>query len=368
MLHVKRTPLTSSYFCGYWLAWCLAVGLPAVVVAEDGRIVRERVHGVSLEKNVAGESADRWVSVYLPPGYDRSPDKNYPVLYLLHGIGDTDEIWTERPGPYANIQGLMNRGIADARFGAMIVVMPDERTAWGGSFYTNSAVTGNWEDFTAKELVAAIDSKYRTLASAAGRGIGGHSMGGHGAIKLGMKYPEVFSVVYGMNPAVLDWSGDLSIANPAFVSVLTMTTRDEVLKGGLYPIGITCVAQAFSPNPKRPPFYVDLPFAPTGGKLQPAEPAFSRWEDNFPTNMAKRYRTNLQKLRGLRFDTAWEDEFTHIPPTTRRLALTLTHLGVEHVFEEYNGDHRNRLWGHSGRLSTTVLPYFWHFLDPKTNS
>ncbi|HEX8423025.1 MAG TPA: hypothetical protein VF634_06420, partial [Pyrinomonadaceae bacterium] len=101
------------------------------------------------------------------------------------------------------------------------------------------------------------------------------------------------------------------------------------------------------------------------GKLIPNEPAYSRWTENMPLHMAAKYKANLARLRGLRFDTGWEDEFTHIPPTTRAFARRLTELGVEHTFEEYNGDHRNRMWGRTGRLYTEVLPYFWLLLDSR---
>jgi len=342
-----------------FLLLALATGLRA----EEGKIVREKIRGLSLENNPAGESADRWVSVYLPPSYENEPKKRYPVLYLLHGIGDTDEEWMNRKGPYANIKDLMDRGIAERRFAEMLVVMPDERTTWFGSYYTNSEWTGNWEDFTANDLVKVIDGKYRTLARAGSRGIAGHSMGGHGAISLGMKHPEVFSVVYGMNPAVLGWGGDLCIENPAFASVLKMTTRAQVLEGGVYPAGIVCVAQAFSSNPKRPPFHADFPFSLKDGKLQPAEPAFSKWEANMPVHLVKRYRANLQKLRGLRFDSGWDDEYSHIVLQTRQLSRNLTNQGIDHIFEEYNGDHRNRLYGRTGRLYLAVLPYFGLLLD-----
>ncbi|MCA1630554.1 MAG: hypothetical protein LC774_09490, partial [Acidobacteria bacterium] len=156
---------------------------------------------------------------------------------------------------------------------------------------------------------------------------------------------------------------DVSIENPAFTKLFRIRTLEEVYRGGIYTVGALCLAQAFSPAPDRPPFYADLPFKEVGGKLVPNEPAFSKWEENFPLNMAARYRENLTKLRGFRFDTGWEDEFTHIPPTARALAHKLTELRVPFTFEEYNGDHRNRMWGRTGRLYTEVLPYFWLLLD-----
>ncbi|HEY9405632.1 MAG TPA: alpha/beta hydrolase-fold protein [Pyrinomonadaceae bacterium] len=344
------------------------LAVPAAL-SQEGRLVREKVHGASLENNVTGEATDRNVSVYLPPSYDRADGKRYPVIYLLHGIGDTDKeftsAWKNQTDAWGTIRGLMNNGVAEGRFGEMIVVMPDQRTKMMGSFYTNSAATGNWEDFTAKDLVGYIDRKYRTLARAESRGLAGHSMGGYGAIKVGMKHPEVFSVVYAMNPALLGWGADISPENPAFVAAFKIRTLEEVMRGGVYSIGALCVAQAFSPNPQRAPFYADMPYKFVDGKLQPDEPAYTKWTRNMPLNMAAQYKANLLRLRGLRFDTGWEDEFTHIPPTTRAFARRLTELGIEHTFEEYNGDHRNRMWGRTGRLYTEVLPYFWLLLDSR---
>ncbi|HEX8164044.1 MAG TPA: alpha/beta hydrolase-fold protein [Pyrinomonadaceae bacterium] len=338
-------------------------------LAQTGRLVREVVHGASLERNATGESPDRRVSVYLPPGYDTATTKRYPVVYLLHGIGDADEEftspWKGNTAEWGTVQGLMDRGIGEGRFGEMIVVVPDERTKMMGSFYTNSAATGGWEDFTTKDLVGYIDRKYRTLARPEGRGLAGHSMGGYGAIKLGMKHPEVYSVVYAMNPAVLGWAKDLSPENPAFAQLVSLKTPEEAFQGNFYLVGALCIAQAFSPNPARPPFYADLPFKLVDGKIVPDEPAHSEWEENFPLNMAARYKDNLMRLRGFRFDTGWDDEYTHIPPTARALAHKLDELKVPFTFEEYNGDHRNRMWGRNGRLYTEVLPYFWLLLDAK---
>ena len=361
----RLSRLLSTFFVFILIATAFALS----VAAQEGRLVREKVHGASLEKTVTGESADRTVSVYLPPSYDQSPNKRYPVVYLLHGIMDTDGTWifpwTKSGDPWQTIPGVMNRGIAEKRFGEMIVVMPDEKTKWGGSFYTNSSVTGNWEDFTVKDLVTYIDGKYRTLARSSSRGIMGHSMGGYGAIKLGMKHPDVYSVVYGINPALLGWAGELTMENPAFAFLIKNPGGgpEDVMKGGFYALGIVIVAQAFSPNPARAPLFIDLPFTVVDGKPQPAEPGFSGWNDNMPVNMVEKYTANLRKLRGLRFDSGYEDEFTHIPPTARALSAKLTAQGIDHVFEEYNGDHRNRMWGRTGRMATEILPYFWLLLD-----
>jgi S-formylglutathione hydrolase FrmB len=340
------------------LLFCSA--LPDAVALEVGVVEHHQVHGESLENNVTGEETHRNVAIYLPPGYAESPGHRYPVVYLLHGILDTEVVWTrawyEPDDPFGTVARLMDRGIAAGRLQPMIVVMPDMRTVGGGSFYVDSAATGSWETFTVRDLVDWVDGRYRTLDDRESRGIAGHSMGGYGAIVMGMKYPELYSVVYGMNPALLGWAADVSTENPAFRSVLDhsdYSTMDE-----FYEPALITVAQAFSPNPERAPFFADLPFKVEGDSLVPDEPAFSKWEARFPANMAEQYKDNLKQLAGLRFDSGYEDQFTHIPIASREFSQRLTELEVPHIFEEYNGDHRNRLWGRTGRLYTEILPWF----------
>ncbi|MEO7507886.1 MAG: alpha/beta hydrolase family protein, partial [Pyrinomonadaceae bacterium] len=337
------------------LSLFLLLVISGAAQAKGGRLVREVVHGVSLEKTATGENPDRNVSIYLPPGYDTSPAKRFPVLYLLHGIAGNDEDWTKAWDPakpaYATIQDVMDQGIAAGNVAEMIVVVPDESTKWFGSFYVNSTATGNWEDFTVRELVGYVDGKYRTIAQVGSRGIAGHSMGGYGALTLAMKHPDIFSVAYGMNPALIDWGGDLTIDNHGFVAVLKAKSLDELLKSNdIYTIGVLCVAQAFSPNPAKPPFFADLPFVMTDGKMQVEPGAFARWREHSATHLVARYRANLSRLRGIRFDSGYEDEFRFIPGNCQAFSNELTNNGIDHTFEEYNGDHRNRMWGRQGRL------------------
>lgn len=360
-------PIASRIFVG--LLFILSVS--TFVTGQDkkaGRLVRDIVHGRSLENAVTGDSADRNVSVYLPPSYDTATTKRYPSIYLLHGITDTDETWIKpwkkNDDGYATIQDVMNKGIAEGKFGEMIIVMPNENTKSFGSFYVNSSVTGNWEDFTTKELVSYIDGKYRTIAKPEGRGIAGHSMGGYGALTLGMKNPAVYSVVYAMNPAIMGWAADFTPESPSFANILKVKTVDDLMKtGDLYTMAMVTLGQAFSPNPNNPPFYADFPFAIVDGKLQPVSTTYAKWEAKFPVNMVKENKPNLSKLRGVRFDSGYDDEFKFIPVNSRLLSAELTRNAVDHIFEEYNGDHRNRMWSRTGRLYNEVLPYFWLLLD-----
>ncbi len=92
----------------------------------------------------------------------------------------------------------------------VIVVMPDAHTRFQGSFYSSSPTTGDWESYVYEELVAYIDSHYRTIADVESRGLAGHSMGGYGTIRIGIKRPDVFSSIYALNPCCL--SGTSSLA------------------------------------------------------------------------------------------------------------------------------------------------------------
>ena len=336
----------------------LAVG-PAL---GQGELRLETVHGPSLEHTATGEDPDRTVAVYLPASYGTDQERRYPVLYLLHGIGGTHADFTGTPrsgDPWHTIQDVMDRGIAAGLWNEMIVVAPDQRTRGGGSFYTNSAATGEWEDFTVVDLVGYVDRTFRSLPQASSRGISGHSMGGYGAIKLGMKHPDVFQVVYGMNSALLGWAGDLTAENPAYARAARAEPATLNPQEDLYAASLVCVAQAFSPNPDRGPFFMDLPFREEApGRLVRHEPAHAAWTRQMPLYMAEDHVPNLRRLRALRFDSGRYDQYTHIHPTNLAFSELLTELGVPHVYEAYNGDHNDRMWGAEGRLATEVLPFF----------
>ena len=338
----------------------------SVVHAQQGQVLMESVEGISLENNLLGFSTTRDVAVYLPPGYETNATKRYPVLYVLHGITDPITVWTEAwdddAGEYGTLQSLMDHGIRDGHIEEIILVIPDARTPFFGCHYANSSVKGNWQDFIARDLVQHIDTQFRTLATSESRGIMGHSMGGHGAIRIGLNHPETFSIVYGMNPSLMGWGGDVSSENAAFDILLTEADPSIHFETNFYVPAIIGVSQAFSPNPDNPPFFADYPFKKENGQIVPDPDTFAKWEANFPASMIESYLNQPARLRAIRFDTAFNDEFTHIPPTTRAFSEALTAQNIPHTFEMYNGDHRNRLWGRSGRIYTEVLPYFSNLL------
>ncbi len=193
-----------------WLILVMVIGsagllfpqLGGPLAAQKGRFERVKVHGKFLEGNLEGDPPDRDVSIYLPPGYDAHRDQRYPVVYLLHGYGNSDEGWYG-PGTKSGFQsaGTTLPAVADKVISGggareMILVMPNAFTLFQGSMYSNSVTTGNWEAFITQDLVAYVDRHYRTLRQRASRGLAGQSMGGYGTLRIAMKYPDVFSTIY----------------------------------------------------------------------------------------------------------------------------------------------------------------------------
>lgn len=332
----------------------------------NGKIIRKDLKSVYLEKTVTNESHVRQLSIYLPPSYDDFNDKKYPVIYLLNGVAGTDQDWTvpwRNNKPLTTIQNAMDEGISSGKFGEMIVVMPNQNTNWHGSFYKNSPVTGDWEKFATEEMIAFMDENFRTIPESDGRGIAGHSMGGYGAITLGMKYPETFSVVYGMSPGIIDFTKDLSINSQAFKNAIKAKSYDDLKHSGdVLAMGIVAMAQAFSPNPKKLPFFCELPFAEENGKMRPNPEVIKLWRENSPIRMVENCHDNLIKLKAIKFDVGVHDNFRFILDNSRAFSMELTNYGIEHIYEEYDGDHGNRLWGVNGRIYNHVLPFFWQQL------
>lgn len=327
----------------------------------------ERIFAPCLAGDRIGNPDTLVTAVYLPPGYADQVDRRYPVLYLLHGIEGTYEDWTKPGYGGFRIQDAMDSLIAFGRIRAMIVVVPTGKgRRYTGSFYVNSPTQGNWEDCVTRDLVGAIDAKYRTLADPSSRGIAGHSMGGFGAIHLGMRHPDVFGAVYAMSPCCLGIAKDLSPENTAWVRALALQSWDDYDRAlrseDFYPPAIVSLLAAFLPDPARPPFYVDFPYRLTGGKIVSREPFYAKYRAAFPLYSIDRYAENLGRLRGLAMDFGPRDQFEHIPPTVTAFSQELARRGIPHTFEVYPGDHRERI---GERMTAVVLPYFSRMLAPQ---
>jgi enterochelin esterase-like enzyme len=326
---------------------------------KQGTVERIKVHGKSLEGNLDGDSPDRDVSIYLPPGYKTEKSRRYPVVYMLHGFTDDDARWFGVGGVkhWINLPDVINKAIADEKTREMIVVMPNAFTRFKGSMYSNSVTVGDWETFITKELVGYIDSHYRTLAQRESRGLAGHSMGGYGTMRLGMKSPDVFSSVYALSPCCME----PRLAGPATPAMKDMMkkveaikTDDEVKSQSFFALAMLASAAAWSPNPNNPPFYIDLPFRDG----EPVPEVQARQSANATLVMIHQYIPNLKRLKFIGLDAGTKD--MGISATTKELDKVLTDYGVAHFYESYDGDHLNRI---AERLQTKTLPFFSEHLS-----
>ncbi len=343
----------SAPLCGLLL---LAGALPAQA---RGRLSAHVVPSRALAGNRVGTPAAGQVEVYLPPSYAGGPRRRYPVLYLLHGIEGSSADWTKPGYQGMTIQHLMDSLIAARAIKEMIVVVPTANNAYAGSFYLNSPVTGNWEDYLSRELVAWVDSTFRTRASPASRAIAGHSMGGFGTIVMAMRHADVFGVAYAMSPCCLAGVEDISPKNeawrrmPVFQSLAQL--RDAEAKGDFYPIAIVGLSAVMSPDTSRPPFFVDFPYEPCGDSVCAVAPVLARWRSEFPIAQVGAAREMLLRLRApLRVDYGFDDQFPHVPPGVRLFVDSLAAYRVPHRLDAYEGDHRNRI---RERMTTIVLPF-----------
>lgn len=308
-----------------------------------GKVDRIKVHGAALEGNLEGDSPDRDVAVYLPPSYATAPSRRFPVVYLLHGFTDNVDNWWVDKKHFVNVPNVVNRAVAGG-MREMIIVMPDAFTRYQGSMYSNSATTGNWEKYIASELVAYIDAHYRTVADRIGRGLAGHSMGGYGTIRIGMKHPEVFSSLYLLSPCCL--AAATVQPNPKAEAINNPT---EIGQADFFTKAIFASAAAWSPNPKNPPFFFDLPYK--NGEAQPD--IVAKWHANAPLAMVDQYISSLRLYRAIGMDAGAKDE--RIAKTVETLHRVLDKYGIEHKYETYDGDHVNRV---AERLGEKVLPFF----------
>ena len=180
----------------YWNGFWLYRGYSPPKEAADVH-VRGSEHIIHVRSAAIGGRRQK-VLVYLPPGYRQHPHKRYPVMYLMHGVpGEPEQFMrTERMGV------LLDQLMAERRMRGMILVAPDGSTAlftdkeWANGVLPHQ----DWETFMARDVVHAIDHRYRTIARPAGRALAGMSEGAYAALNIGLHHPGEFRVIE-------SWSG-----------------------------------------------------------------------------------------------------------------------------------------------------------------
>jgi enterochelin esterase-like enzyme len=317
---------------------------PVNASAPKARIEAIKVHSREIEGNLLGTPADRDVMVILPPSYDRERGRRYPVVYALHGYSIGADQWMKEIHLPQTAEGAFASGTPE-----MIVVLPSSKNEFNGAFYSNSVTTGNFENFIAGELVDYIDAHYRTLARPESRGLVGHSMGGYGAARIGIRRAEQFGALYVMSPCCQTPQGSrgLTVEQVAQLSALPSPSASASLNFGLR--GTLALASAWSPNPARPPLYLDLP-VDAAGKERPE--ILAKWTANAPLAFLDQYVFKVRKYRAIAMDVGDKDSLVE---DTRRLHEALLAQGIANTFEIYEGTHTSHV---AFRIQEHVLPFF----------
>lgn len=312
-----------------------------------------RIHGTALEGNLEGDAVDRDVIVFLPPSYEKQKNRRYPVLYALHGYSIGAEQWTHEIHVPQTIEGAFAKGSQE-----MIVVLPDSKTIYNGSMYSSSVTTGDFEKFIWHDVVAWIDAHYRTIADRRSRGLAGHSMGGYGAARIGMKHPDVFGALYIMSPCCLSpMAGggpgpaaqmkERAIASEKKVAS-AKSPADLAAQSPGFAAAQYATAAAWAPDPKNPPLYFDLPTR--DGVPQPE--IVAKFTANSPLVFIDQYIGNLRQYRAIAIDVGDEDGLRF---DTIKLHKILDNYGISSGFEIYPGTHTSAV---ADRFQNHVLPFF----------
>jgi len=316
---------------------------PVIPGAKPVTVERIKIHGNALEGNLEGDDVDRAVIVFLPPGYSAEKNRRYPVVYALHGYSIGAEQWTKEIVVPQTIEGAFAQGAQN-----MIVVLPDSKTIHNGSMYSGSPTTGDFEQFIAHDVVAYIDTHYRTIPKRTSRGLVGHSMGGYGASRIGMKHSDVFGSLYIMSPCCMTARGAGPV-NPETEKALESVK--SAADSAKLPFGLRAQlasAAAWSPDPKNPPFYLDLPTK--NGVVNPD--VLAKWAANAPLAFIDQYIGNLRQYRAISIDVGDQDG---LKAGAAQLHEVLDKYGIANSFEIYSGTHTSAV---ADRFQNHVMPFF----------
>ena len=316
---------------------------PVEAGAKPVTVEHIKVHGTALEKNLEGDAVDRDVLVFLPPSYALQKSRRYPVVYALHGYSIGAEQWSKEIHVPQTIEGAFAQGAKE-----MIVVLPDSKTLHNGSMYSSSVTTGDFEQFIAHDVVSYIDAHYRTIPNRLSRGLVGHSMGGYGATRIGMKHDDVFGSLYIMSPCCLS-PRQAAPANPeADKAIQAVKTPEDAAKLPFFARAQLASAAAWSPNPNNPPLYLDLPTK--DGESQPQ--VLAKWAANAPLAFIDQYIAGLRRYRAISLDVGDKDG---LRVDTGKLHDVLDKYGVANGFEVYQGTHTSAV---AVRFQNYVMPFF----------
>lgn len=275
----------------------------------------------------------KMVDVILPPGYNQNPNTYYPVVYYLHG-------WTGNQDENASLISYMNSYITQGYVEPFIMVKP---SSWcepfEGSFYTNSSLWGNYQDYVTEDVVAWVDSSFRTVPQKSHRGLIGQSMGSYGCLFLPISHPGYYRAAaghagggsyYNHDSLVEIYIGNIYGNNPPYTYVYNVAAG---IREGFFPL-----SGAFSPNPNSTQTYispqiVDFPLDEYGNVID------STWEKHYAQS-AEVTITQLSPSDSISFllSCGMQDDFFQFEPMADLVDTMLAH-GLDVEWLPHSGDH-----------------------------
>ena len=261
-----------------------------------------RAECVSLPSKILARAVP--YCVLLPPSYDTEKTRRYPILYLLHGLGDNDQFLIHSGG-----MNLVEDLWEQHALGELLIVTP----AAGASFYINSDDgKRRYEDFLLQEFMPGVEKRYRARAGRGSRGIAGISMGGYGALHMAFRHPQLFAAVGAHSAALIEKLPNISAQNSRQISQLRV------------------LGDAFG---------------------SPFDPTF--WNQNDPLTIAR--TANLAGLK-IYFDCGSEDDYGFDSgAVSLDKLLTLRH--IPHEFHLYPGGHD---WTYFAQHLPALLEFQFH--------
>jgi len=314
---VKTTPITSQK------------NRPDDQEFVSDKYAKEEGSKINLTFYARSINMDRSVQIYLPEGYDQESTVRYPVIYFLHGTAQNS--YSEDP-----LFSIFNNLISSKTISPVILVKPDGSCPpWEGSYFINSELYGNFEDYIVDDLIEFIDSAYKTVASRDMRAIMGYSAGGNCAMESALKHPDIYC-------AAVSHSGRLNMWTHSQYIPFILSENGGSPVSSFHPnagpmsIGIFTMAGAFSPNLNNPPYFVDFPLDNKGNFI---DSIWNRWLVHDCSALAR--KISKEDDLAIFFDCGTYDETLAYDFNTS-FADSLDKLGLNYKFQPYAGGHYDR--------------------------
>lgn len=314
------------------IAACASSPPPAELISERPykTVQLLTVYSPAIADNLNGEKAERYVTVYLPPDY-HSSDRSYPVVYFLHGYAlSAFEIVNYVPD-------ILNSYFKKNPEEAFILVGIDGRNKYGGSFWVNSPITGNWADHAVREVPSLINAHYRIKTGPENTGISGFSMGGFAAINLGMLHPDIFGYIHAIGPALrmepIEPEVDMRMK-----AIICASAPEYILK-----------AVGRDADQRELTQYIT--------QLVPDDEICALLDQNYGrsylTDLVTEYAQTQDVTQRISLEYGKSDRYRYIRIGSQRFSELLKENGIPHELTVFDGGHAA-----SARIEPSFLPFF----------